>query len=249
MKRFISLFVVLALLLCMGSAYAFTWKDATASECTDYIVRVTKYAKMDAAVGTAYQEAPNLSAKIGDTVLFGITAADALGQPVNTAEIEVHHLADVKQVGALYTAKVVGPEPWVKVSITEKTAIGELTYNGKPVTVSGATVTIGDLVFTRDAKGVVTDVQSNLNTADMLGALAKLGIDIQAVYSGDVLMTGDVLISNFGKICETTDTAAWYVAAEEPVLGIPKTGDASTVVFPMMAMVFGVAICLPKRKH
>lgn len=249
MKKFFALFAALTLVLCAGSAFAFTWQDVEAAECTEYLVTVTKYAKADADLGTAYTAAPGASAKVGDIVYFDIAATDVHGEEVE-AIIETHHLSDIKAVGSIFSAKVVGAQPWVKASITEKTAMQELTYKGEPIQANGASVVIGDLVFTRDAKGVVTDVGSNLNTAEMLKELAALGIDIQELYDGKLCMTDDIIIANFGKVCETTDTAAWYVAAEDdPVLGIPKTGDASMVVFPALMCTGVLALCLPRRRR
>ena len=247
MKKIITLTLALLLICCLGTAYAFTWSDTEAIECTEYLVTVTKYAKADADLGTAYTVAPGVMAKIGDTVYFDISATDVHGEEVE-AVVETHHLSDVQPLGEIYSAKVVGAQPWVEVSITEKTAMEELTYDGRPIVATATSVYIGDLVFTRDAKGVVTDVHSNLNTADMLEELAALGIDIQELYDGGVCMNDEIIIANFGKVCETTDTAAWYVAAEVPELGIPKTGSASQVIVPMIFLAGGVALCLPRRR-
>lgn len=247
MKKFFALTLILLLVCSMGTAYAFTWEDTKAAECTEYLVTVTKYAKADADLGTAYEKAPNASARVGDIVYFDIAATDANGKEVD-AVVETHHLTDIQPLGAIYSAKVVGVQPWVKASITEKTAMAELSYGGRPIVTSTTSVVIGNLVFTRDAKGVVTDVSSNLNTAEMLKELAALGIDIQELYDGKLCMTDDIIIANFGKVCETTATAAWYVAAEEQMLGIPKTGDASMVVFPALAIAGVLALCLPRRK-
>ena len=249
MKKFLTLTLVLLLVCSLSTAYAFTWKDTEAAECTEYLVAITKYAKADADLGTAYEKAPNATAKIGDLVYFDIVATDVAGEAVE-AVVEVHHLSDVQPLCKIYSAKVVGPQPWIKASITEQSNIAELTYKGEPIQANGSSVVIGDLVFTRDTKGVVTDVGSNLNTAEMLKELAALGIDIQELYDGKLCMTDDIIIANFGKVCETTDTAAWYVAAEDdPVLGIPKTGDASMVVFPALMCTGVLALCLPRRRR
>lgn len=247
MRKFFALILILLLVCSLSTAYAFTWKDTEAAECTEYLVTVTKYVKTDADLGTAYEKAPRATAKVGDIVYFDIVATDANGKEVD-AVVETHHLTDIQPLGSIFTAKVVGAQPWVKASITEKTAMTELTYGGKPIAANGSSVSIGDLVFTRDEKGVVTDVHSNLNTAEMLKELAALGIDIQELYDGKLCMTDDIIIANFGQICETSATAAWYVAtAEDYEMSIPKTGDAS-VVLPVLAMAAVAALCLPRRK-
>ena len=229
MKKILAILVVLLFVCSMSCAFAYSWQEAVTDKCAEYAVDVTKYAKVNSDVGAAYEKAPNATAKVGDTVYFALSAIDAAGEPVD-AEVEYHHLGNIEQVGKLHKAIVVGTEPWVKISITEKTAMTDLVYKGAPIVVNGASVSIGSLTFTRNAAGTVTDVTSNLNTAEMLDELAQLGIDIQALYEGKVCMTDDTLIQNFGKICATSDTASWYVAEDKPALSIPKTGDAPGMI-------------------
>ena len=224
MKKTLAILVALLFVCSMSCAFAYSWQETVTDTCAEYVVDVTKYAKVASDVGAAYAAAPSASAKVGDTVYFSLTAVDAAGEDVE-ADVEFHHLGNIEPVGKLYKALVVGAEPWVKISITEKTAITDLVYKSAAIVVTDTTVTIGNLTFHRNAAGTVTDVTSNLNTADMLDELAKLGIDVQELYNGKICMTDDVLIQNFGKICATSDTAYWYVAEKEPVLGIPKTGD------------------------
>ena len=185
-------------------------------------------------------------AKVGDIVYFDISATDVVGKNVE-ADIEYHHLGNIEAVGNLYSAKVVGNSPWVKVSVVEKTAIDELKYDDKAIVVNGDSVTIGDLVFTRNSDGVVTEVNSDLSVVDMLAELAELGIDIQKLYDGKVHMSDDVLISNFGYVCETSATAAWYVDVEDAALGIPKTGSAP--VLPAVMCLGVLAFALSERKR
>lgn len=224
MKKTLAILTALLLICSVSCAFAYSWQETTVDKCAEYTVDVTKYAKVASDVGAAYAATPSATAKVGDTVYFSLTAIDAVGEDVD-ADVEFHHLGNIEPVGKLFKATVVGAEPWVKISITEKTAMADLAYKGRPIITTNSTVTIGNLVFQRNADGVVADVSSTLNTADMLNELAQLGIDVQALYNGKVCMTDEVLIQNFGKICATSDTAYWFAAEKEPVLGIPKTGD------------------------
>ena len=248
MKRILATLMTLLLIFSMTCAYALNWTDVTETECTEYTLMATKYAKVDSDVGSAFEVAPNAAAKIGDTVYFAVSAVDTAGNEVD-AEVEFHNLGNIEAIsgGKLYKAKVVGSSPWVEISITEKTDIKDITYNGEAILVTETSVTIGDLVFTRQANGKVTDVTSNKNTAEMLKDLALLGINVADIYDGKICMGDDILISNFGKVCETKAKAAWSVE-EEVVMGIPKTGDAS-IVFPAIAVIGVIAIAIPWRKR
>ncbi|MGN0791314.1 MAG: hypothetical protein ACI4NL_00525 [Christensenellales bacterium] len=248
MKRIFSLILCILLICSMTCAYALNWTDVTETECTEYTLTATKYAKVDSDVGSAFEVAPKAAAKIGDTVYFAVSAVDTAGNEVD-AEVEYHNLGNIEVIGGgkLYKAKVVGSSPWVEISITEKTDIKDITYNGEAILVTETSVTIGDLIFTRQINGKVTDVTSNENTAEMLKDLALLGINVADIYDGKICMSDDILISNFGKVCETKAKAAWSVE-EEVVMGIPKTGDAS-IIFPILAVIGVVAIAVPWNKR
>ena len=248
MKKFFAILITLLLMCRMTSAYALNWTDVTETECTEYTLTATKYAKVDSDVGSAFEVVPNATAKIGDTVYFALSAVDTAGKEVE-AEVEYHNLGNIEAIngGKLYKAKVVGNEPWVEISITEKTDIKDLTCNGEAIIVTETSVTIGDLVFTRQTNGKVTDVTSKENTAEMLKDLALLGIDVTDIYDGKICMSDDILISNFGKVCETKAKATWSVE-KEVVMGIPKTGDAS-IIFPSIAVIGVIAIAIPWRKR
>lgn len=243
MKKTLAILIALVFICSMSCAFAYSWQEAAAGKCTEYVVDVTKYAKVVSDVGSAYTTAPSATAKVGDTVYFSLAAVDAAGNDVE-ADVEYHHLGKIEQVGKLYRAVVMGAEPWVKISITEKTPITDLVYKGAAIVVTDRAVTIGNLTFYRNSAGIVTDVTSQLNTADMLEELSKLGIDIQNLYNGKICMTDDVLIQNFGKVCATSDTAYWYVAKNEPLLGIPKTGDKTFTgtAVAVLLIVFGTTV-------
>lgn len=247
MKKTFATILAVLLIFGMTSAFALSWVNTETSECTEYTLTATKYVKVNSDVGSAYEKAPNATAKIGDTVYFALNAVDTNGEEAE-AEIEYHNLGNIEAVGKLYRAQVVGAKPYVKISIEEKTPIDELTYNGESIVVDEDTVIIGELAFLRDENGKVLDVAHEDNTAEMLKDLAALGIVIDDIYNGKICMTDDILISNFGKVCKTEATAAWYVAVEEDVLGIPKTGDAS-IIFPILAVIGVVAVAVPWNKR
>lgn len=247
MKKTLATILSILLILSVTSAFALSWVDVETEKCEEYTLTATKYIRVEGDVGAHYEKAPNATAKIGDTVYFDLSAVDTNGEEVEV-EIEYHNLGNIEVVGNLFRAKVVGEKPYVKISIEEKTDIDELTYNGEPIVVDEETVIIGELAFLRDENGKVLDVAHEDNTAEMLKDLAALGIVIDDIYNGKICMTDDILISNFGKVCKTEAVAAWYVAAENEVLGIPKTGDAS-IIFPALAVIGVVAVAVPWKKR
>ena len=247
MKKTLATILSILLILSMTSAFALSWVDVETSDCTEYTLLAEKYERIEGDIGASYKKNPNATAKIGDTVYFDLSAADTAGEEVE-AEVEYHNLGNIEVVGNLFRAKVVGAKPYVKISIEEKTDIADLTYNGESIIVNQDTVIIGELAFYRDADGKVLDVAHEDNTAEMLKDLAALGISVDDIYNGKICMTDDILISNFGKVCKTEAGAAWYVAVEEDVLGIPKTGDAS-IIFPVLAVIGVVAVAVPWNKR
>ena len=247
MKKTLATILSILLILSMTSAFALSWVDVETEKCEEYTLTATKYERIEGDIGATYTKSPNATAKIGDTVYFDLSAVDTNGEEVEV-EIEYHNLGNIEVVGNLFKAKVVGAKPYVKISIEEKTDIADLTYNGESIIVDEDNVIIGELAFLRDENGKVLDVAHEDNTAEMLKDLAALGIVIDDIYNGKICMTDDILISNFGKVCKTEAVAAWYVATENEVLGIPKTGDAS-IIFPALAVIGVVAVAVPWRKR
>lgn len=242
MKKYLAILMAVLLIFSMTAAFAFNWAEAETNKCTEYVLTAEKYVKAAADVGRAYTKAPGATAKLGEWVYFTATATDAEGNPAE-AEIEYHHLTNVEAVGKLYRAKVIGPKPYVKISITEKTPLDELTYKNERIYVEGDTVYISDLIFYRNADGIVTDVDHYGNTVEMLKDLAELGITVTDIHDGRVCMTDDILISNFGKVCHTEKTIAWYDAQAVPA-AIPKTGDYTVTGVIILALVALAALSL-----
>ena len=249
MKKTLATILSILLIFSMTSAFALSWADVETEKCEEYTLTATKYERVEGDIGAHYEKAPNATAKIGDTVYFDLSAVDTNGEEVEV-EIEYHNLGNIEVVGNLFKAKVVGAKPYVKISIEEKTPIDELTYNGESIIVDEDTVIIGELAFLRDENGKVLDVAHEDNTAEMLKDLAALGINVSDIYDGKIYMTDDILISNFGKVCKTEAVAAWYVAAENEVLGIPKTGDMTvTGIVLMVLCLFGAVLLIRKGMH
>ena len=249
MKKTLATILSILLILSMTSAFALSWVDAETETCTEYTLLAEKYERIEGDIGATYKKNPNATAKIGDTVYFDLSAVDTNGEEVEV-EIEYHNLGNIEVVGNLFRAKVVGAKPYVKISIEEKTDIADLTYNGESIIVDEDTVIIGELAFLRDENGKVLDVAHEDNTAEMLKDLAALGINVSDIYDGKICMTDDILISNFGKVCKTEAVAAWYVATENEVLGIPKTGDMTvTGIVLMVLCLFGAVMLIRKGMH
>lgn len=249
MKKTLATILSILLIFSMTSAFALSWVDVETETCTEYTLLAEKYERIEGDIGASYKKNPNATAKIGDTVYFDLSAVDTNGEEVEV-EIEHHNIGNIEVVGNLFRAKVVGAKPYVKISIEEKTDIADLTYNGESIVVDEDTVIIGELAFLRDENGKVLDVAHEDNTAEMLKDLAALGIFIDDIYNGKICMTDDILISNFGKVCKTEAVAAWYVAAENEVLGIPKTGDMTvTGIVLMVLCLFGAVLLIRKGMH
>lgn len=247
MKKIFATILALTLMMSATAAFALNWNSVEAEKCTEYTLSATKYIKVNSDVGAAFEIAPNATAKIGDTVYFSLSAIDTHGDPVQ-AEVEYHNLSNVEIMDKLMKAQVIGSNPYVKICITEKTPIEELSYNGEYIRVNDNAVTIGKLTFQRDAKGKVLDVTHQGNTAEMLKDLAALGISVEDIYGGKVCMSDDILICNFGKVCNTEAVAAWSIVevAQTPSFSIPKTGDMSVVAYAVMAVVAAAGVMLKK---
>lgn len=246
MKKLFAILVSLVLICGMSAAFAFSWAEVETDACTEYTLTAEKYEKVDGDIGAFYKKSPAATAKIGDVVYFSVSAADTSGMEV-VADVEYHNIGDVEEVDGLYVGKVIGSKPYVKISITEKTPIDELFYKNENLIVESNEVMIGNLVFLRDDNGVVRDVYHYGNYAEMLDDLKELDIDINDIYDGNIKMTDDILICNFGKVCVTEAKAAWYVTVEEEVLSIPKTGDAVSIITPILAMSSVAYVTFRKR--
>ena len=246
MKKTLATILSILLILSMTSAFALSWVDVETEKCEEYTLTATKYERIEGDIGATYKKNPNATAKIGDTVYFDLSAVDNNGEEAEV-EIEYHNIGNIEVVGNIFKAKVVGAKPYVKISIEEKTDIDELTYNGESIIVDEDTVIIGELAFLRDENGKVLDVAHEDNTAEMLKDLAALGIVIDDIYNGKICMTDDILIANFGKVCKTEATAAWYVAAENEVLGIPKTGDMTVTGIVILTVCLCGAVMLIRK--
>ena len=229
MKKTLAFIVAMLLICCMSTAFAFNWAEAETEDCAKYAITITKYSKVG-EVGSAYQKNPAVTAKKGEKLYWDIEVIDADGNPVSDYEVELNGV-DYEGVTAdgLSVGKAVSDYPSVHVSIVEHSAIDELTYENEPVYVNGETVVIGEVAFLRNDKGIVTDAQHvEGNTAELLKELAKLGISVEGIYNGEVCMTDEVLIKNFGSWCETSAKAVWYYSSSPVDMDIPKTGDIGT---------------------
>ena len=230
MKKTLAFIIAMLMMFGMSTAFAFNWQEAENEDCAKYAITITKYSKVG-EVGSAYQKNPAATAKKGEKVYWDIEVIDADGNPVSDYEVELNGV-DYEGVTAdgLSVGKAVSDYPSVLVSIVEHSNIDELTYNNEPVYVNGETVVIGEVAFLRNEKGIVVDAQHvEGNTAELLKELAKLGISVEDIYNGEVCMTDEILIKNFGNWCETSAKAVWYYNSAPVEMEIPKTGDMGLV--------------------
>lgn len=229
MKKTLAFILAMLLICCMSTAFAFSWAEAETEDCAKYAITITKYSKVG-EVGSAYEKAPAASAEKGDKLYWDIEVIDADGNPVSDYEVELNGV-DYEGVTAdgLSVGKAVSDYPSVHVSIVEHSEVTELTYENEEIYVNGETVVIGEVAFLRNEKGIVVDAQHvEGNTAELLKELAKLGISVEGIYNGEVCMTDEVLIKNFGSWCETSAKAVWYYNSAPVDMDIPKTGDFGT---------------------
>lgn len=155
MKRYFAMLLAVVLLCICTGALAMGWGRADNPPPT-YTVTVTKLDKVATTSGAAYTPAPGKAATVGTVVYFTAKFLDAEGNPVqgtiNLMDMDVLYLD-----GDVVAAIVTGSYPAVRAVYKYTTPLAELTYDGKPVTISGDTVTIGSLTFTR-RNGVAVDV-------------------------------------------------------------------------------------------
>ena len=155
MKRYFAMVLAVVLLCICTGAMAMGWGRADNPPPT-YTVTVTKLDKVATTSGAAYTPAPGKAATVGTVVYFTAKFLDAEGNPVqgtiNLTDMDVLYLD-----GDVVAAIVTGAYPAVRAVYKYTTPLAELTYDGKPVTISGDTVTIGSLTFTR-RNGVAVEV-------------------------------------------------------------------------------------------
>jgi hypothetical protein len=251
MKRIFSLLLVVVLVFGTTSVYALSWTP-TSEPCKTYTINIVKYELIPGDVGNSFRVNPNTTARKGEYAYYSIEVYNADNQKVDPGKLIVTDMAAPTNLdNGLYAALVTGSRPMLTYSIEEKTSLQELHYNNMPITISGDTVTIGKLVFTRSVSGVVTDVHFDGNILELTKELTALNMTPEDVYNGKVCMGNDVLIQNFGMICKQTATSKWYNDADAiKNITIPKTGDAplnALFVALVTLVTTGVAICFSCR--
>lgn len=251
MKRIFSLLLVVVLVFGTTSVYALSW-TSTSEPCKTYTINIVKYELIPGDVGNSFRVNPNTTARKGEYAYYSIEVYNADNQKVDPGKLIVTDMAAPTNLdNGLYAALVTGSRPMLTYSIEEKTSLQELHYNNMPITISGDTVTIGKLVFTRSVSGVVTDVHFDGNILELTKELTALNMTPEDVYNGKVCMSNDVLIQNFGMICKQTATSKWYNDADAiKKHTIPKTGDAplnALFVALVTLVTTGVAICFSCR--
>ena len=246
MKKTI-LTLMLALVLCVSiPALAMGW-SYTPDPVPEYTVTVTKLDRVQTTTGTAYTPAPDKLAAVGQVVYFSVRITDSGGNDVK-GDIRLCDLEVLYIDGSIIAATVTGAHPTVTASIETATPADQLVYNGKPIIITGDTVTIDKLVFTRQNNVAVSVDIADGNLGDLSRALMALGMTIEDVYSGKIYMSDAALAANFGQRSRAEATARWYVDADAEVKpavpGLPQTGDnagaAGLVLVVTAVLIMGV---------
>lgn len=243
MKKYLATLLAAAL-LCIGTgAMAMGW-GRTDNPPPTYTVTITKLDKVATTNGAAYTPAPGKAATVGTVVYFTAKFLDAEGNPVqgtiNLTDMDVLYLD-----GDVVAAIVTGAYPTVRAAYEYTTPLADLTYDGKPVTISGDTVTIGSLTFTR-RNGVAVDVSIAGGLADLTRELNALSMTLDDIYAGKIYMDDAALVANLGQYIKAEATAVWGadgVVVRTPDL--PQTGSAPMYVgFVMIlaALALGVRV-------
>lgn len=233
MERYFAMVLAVVLLcICTGAA-AMGW-GRTDNPPPTYTVTITKLDKVATTSGAAYTPAPGKTAAVGTVVYFTAKFADAEGNPVqgtiNLTDMDVLYLD-----GDVVAAIVTGTYPAVRAVYKYTTPLAELTYDGKPVTISGDTVTIGSLTFIR-RNGVAVDVSIAGGLADLTRELNALSMTLDDIYAGRVYMDDAALMANLGKNVKAEGVARWYTAESTAVLGLPQTGSAPVYIGYIMVL-------------
>lgn len=242
MKRYFAMLLAVVLLCICTGAVAMGW-GRTDNPPPTYTVTVTKLDKVATTSGAAYTPAPGKAATVGTVVYFTAKFADAEGNPVqgtiNLTDMDVLYLD-----GDVVAAIVTGAYPAVRAVYKYTTPLAELTYDGKPVTINGDTVTIGSLTFTRK-NGLAVDVSTAGSLGELTKELAALGMTLDDIYAGRVYMDDAALVANLGKNVKAEGVARWHTAESTAVPGLPQTGSAPVYIGYIMilaALALGIRI-------
>lgn len=262
MKKYLSIILTLIMVLVMTSAFAFDWNEvAQTNTCDQYNVILYKLEKLEGLNGDVYRIAQNKTAKVGETVYFsgyalGETSIKAVANAFTAEDYKLTDLAQIAQVATtefvedavgginapIFSAKVTGANPAVKVVLKSGSDVTECSYKGTAIVTAEDSdrVVLGEYTFIRNAtNGMVSDVyfgETKINKNAMtvavyekaIAGLNALGITVDDIENYRICMNNANIIKNFGNYCETVKSLCW---GEECVvnittLSIPKTGEA-----------------------
>lgn len=243
MKRYFAMVLAVVLLCICTGAMAMGWGRTDNPPPPDYTATVTKLERVATTGGLAYTPAPGKTAAVGTVVYFAAKVTDADGNPM-AGELKLTDLERLYIDGEVTAAIVTGPAPAARIIYTYTTPLAELTYDGKPVTISGDTVTIGSLTFTR-RNGVAVDVSIAGGLGELTKELAALGMTLDDIYAGRVYMDDAALVANLGKNVKAEGVARWYAAESPAVPGLPQTGSAPVYIGYIMilaALALGIRV-------
>lgn len=262
MKKIVAIIVTLMMILAMSCAFAFDWSNVTVQSagCDKYNVVLYKLERVEGINGDFFRIVTNSTAQIGDTVYFGGYAVgeNSVQAFANAFLMEDYKLIDLARITEvtttkfeedavggittpIFSAKVIGNDPTVKVVLKSGNDVTECTYKGQQIVASAdaTQVKLGDFTFVRNlANGMVSEVYYDQNKLDKalmtaadyekaIAALSVLNITITDVENLTICMSNDNIIKNFGNYCETTKSICWGAKCKVEIatMEIPKTGD------------------------
>ena len=154
MKKFVAIVVTLMMILAMGCAFALDWSNVKvqAAGCDKYNVVLYKLERVEGINGDFFRIATNSTAKIGDTVYFGGYAVgeNSVQAFANAFLMEDYKLIDLARITEvtttkfeedavggittpIFSAKVIGNDPTVKVVLKSGNDVTECTYKGQQI--------------------------------------------------------------------------------------------------------------------
>lgn len=227
---------------CTSVAFATGWGklEDNDTSCETYNINLYKLERVIGVMGEAFKVVPDATAKIGDIVYFtgyamGENAVNAMIRALTDEDYVLTDLANIKADGAVttddlggtmlpvFSARVTGNNPTVSVTIKSGNDVMQCFYKGKNVVTSpdATEVTLGDYIFMRDNKNVVTNVFYKDKNNEILpnmtkeewdkatAGLAALDITMEAIANRQIYMSNEHLVRNFCDYKTITKIITW----------------------------------------
>lgn len=280
-KIFSAILCVIMILGYTSVAFATGWGklEDNDTSCETYNINLYKLERVVGVMGEAFKVVPDATAKIGDIVYFtgyamGENAINAMVHAFTAEDYVLTDLANIKADGAVttddlggvmlpvFSARVTGNNPTVSVTIKSGNDVMQCYYNGKNVVTSpdATEVTLGDYIFVRDNKDIVTNVYYKDKNNEILpsmtkedwdkatAGLAALDITMEAIANRQIYMSNEHLVRNFNNYKTITKVITWNgTVIPTPTPNLPQTGDMSVLSIALVA-IFAAIIIVGVRK-